>query len=197
MEGVSSQHKSVTAYQLCSDKNLSILFYNARSLLPKFDELCAVCENNKITDSEISLPDYQLYRLDCNRHGGGVLMHVHNNYMCKVLLTGPAQLECLLISIYRNCHRINIDTFYCQPNSSAFIEHFFQFRRARISSGFSSFVLRITFVTHTTHSTPKLYCHSHYWKIFSWNFYVLQNVTKMPCHVIQVVVQFFHRRDRN
>ena len=46
MEGASSQHESVTAYQFCSDKNLSILFYNARSLLPKFDELCAFCENN-------------------------------------------------------------------------------------------------------------------------------------------------------
>ena len=77
MEGVNSQHKIVTAYQLWSDKNLSIPFYSARSLLPKFDELCAVCENNRpgvvcvvetwlgeeITDSEISLPDYQLYRL--------------------------------------------------------------------------------------------------------------------------------------
>ena len=28
----------------------------------------------EITDSEISLPDYQLYRLDRNRHGGGVLI---------------------------------------------------------------------------------------------------------------------------
>ena len=111
MEGVSSQHKSVTVYQTCSDENLSILFYNARSLLPNFDELCALHENNRpgvvcivetwlseeITDSEISLPDYQLYRLDRNRHGGGVLMYVHNNYSCKVLLTGPAQLAHLYL----------------------------------------------------------------------------------------------------
>ena len=139
MEGVSSQHKSVTAYQLCSDKkSLSILFYNARSLLPKFDELCAFCENNhpsvvcvvetwlgeEITGSEISLPDYQLYRLDHNRHGGGVLMYVHNNYSCKVLLTGPAQLEFLLISIYRNCHRT--------PSSSVSVmDHFFSFGEPR------------------------------------------------------------------
>ena len=75
MEGESSQPTSETASRLCSDPSLSILFYNARSLLPKFDELCALCENQcpgvvcivetwlgeEITDSEISLPDYQLY----------------------------------------------------------------------------------------------------------------------------------------
>ena len=47
----------------------------------------------EITDSEISLPDYQLYRLDRNRHGGGVLMYVHKSFSCKVLLVGPSQLE--------------------------------------------------------------------------------------------------------
>ena len=156
MEGVSSQHKSVTAYQLCSDTNLSILFYNARSLLPKFDELCAVCENNhpsvvcvvetwlgeEITDSEIYLPDYQLYRLDRNRRGGGVLMYVHNNYSCKVLLTGQAQLEFLLISIYRNCHRINIGTFYRPPNSSvSVIDHLFSVLECLDSSYFSNFAV--------------------------------------------------------
>ena len=146
----------MTAYQLFSDKNLSILFYNARSLLPRFDELCTFCENNcpgvvcvvetwlgeEITDSEISLPDYQLYRLDRNRHGGGVLMYVHNNYSCKVLLTGPAQLEFLLISIYRNCHRINVGTFYRPPNSSVSVmDHLFSVLESLDSSYFSNFVL--------------------------------------------------------
>ena len=51
----------------------------------------------EITDSEISPPDYQLYRLDHNRHGGGVLMYVHNNYSCKVI-TGPAQLDTFLFT---------------------------------------------------------------------------------------------------
>ena len=44
----------------------------------------------EITDSEISLPDYQLYRLDRNRHGGGVLMYVHKSFLCKVLLVGTS-----------------------------------------------------------------------------------------------------------
>ena len=44
MEGVSSQPRSNSVYHLCADQNLSILFYNARSLLPKFDELLALCD---------------------------------------------------------------------------------------------------------------------------------------------------------
>ena len=29
-----------------------------------------------INDSELLLPGYQLYRLDCSRHGGGIMMYV-------------------------------------------------------------------------------------------------------------------------
>ena len=29
------------------DKELSIVYYNARSLLPKFDELCTLCATHK------------------------------------------------------------------------------------------------------------------------------------------------------
>ena len=112
MEGVSSQPRSKTVYHLNSDQNLSILYYNARSLLPKFDELCALCElpgvvcivetwlAEEITDAEISLPDYQLHRLDRTRHEGGVLMYIHKSYSFKVLLTGPAQLEFLYTLFY-------------------------------------------------------------------------------------------------
>ena len=156
VEGGSSQPTSETAYRLCSDPSLSILFYNGRSLLPKFDELCALCENHcpgvvcivetwlgeEITDSEISLPDYQLYRLDRNRHGGGVLMYVHKSFSCKVLLVGPSQLEFLLISIYRSCHRVNIGTFYRPPSSSVSVmDNLFSVLESLDSSYFSNFVL--------------------------------------------------------
>ena len=45
-------------------------------------------------------------------------MYVHKSFSCKVLLVGPSQLEFLLISIYRSCHRVDIGTFYCPPSSS-------------------------------------------------------------------------------
>ena len=62
------------------------MYYNVRSLLPKIDELRAVCETSKpdivyivetwldhsISDNELLVPNYQLFRLDKNRHGGGM-----------------------------------------------------------------------------------------------------------------------------
>ena len=60
------------------------LYYNARSLLPKMDELRAVIEATKpdilcfvetwldedFADSELVLTNFQLFRRDHNRHGG-------------------------------------------------------------------------------------------------------------------------------
>ena len=113
----------------------------------------------EITDSEFSLPDYQLYRLDRNRHGGGVLMYVHKSFSCKVLLVGPSQLEFLLISIYRSCHRVNIGTFYRPPSSSVSVmDNLFSVLESLDSSYFSNFVLlgdfNIDFVTPSTPCTP-------------------------------------------
>ena len=65
---------------------LNILYYNARSLIPKLDELRLECVNRQpdivcivetwlddtVSDNELLLPDYQIYRYDRNRHGGGV-----------------------------------------------------------------------------------------------------------------------------
>ena len=68
--------------------NLPILYFNPRSLLPKFDELLILCEtytpgivciveswlSEDIEDSELIIPNYQVLRLDRNRHGGGILL---------------------------------------------------------------------------------------------------------------------------
>ena len=67
-----------------------ILYFNARSVLPKFDELnlavdvhhpriiCIVetwlCNN--ILDNELFTSGYQLFHFDRNHHGGGILMYV-------------------------------------------------------------------------------------------------------------------------
>ena len=91
---------------------LQVLYYNARSLIPKLDELRAnvaslkphvVCVvetwlSGDISDHELSLFDYQLQRLDRNRHGGGILIYVHNSLSFKVLLQGgPHSLEFLAL----------------------------------------------------------------------------------------------------
>ena len=103
MEGASSH---------CNPKPtifLRIIYYNARSLLPKLDELRAVTEaenldivcivetwlSNEISDSELTINNYQILRLDRDRHGGGVIMYIHSSLTPKVLSAGANTLSCL------------------------------------------------------------------------------------------------------
>ena len=100
---------------------LSILYFNARSLIPKFDELCLLVETHQldivcivetwldhnISDNEIHLPGFHLYRLDRNCHGGGVLMYAQHNLIVNVLPTQfqnnvPHNLDFLPISVRHN-----------------------------------------------------------------------------------------------
>ena len=67
-----------------------ILHFNARSLIPKLDELNILCVTYKptavcvvetwlseeISDAEISIPDYSIITLYRNRHGGGIVIYV-------------------------------------------------------------------------------------------------------------------------
>ena len=72
------------------------MYYNARNLTPKYDELCVtmVAHNpdmicivetrlcDDLLNSEIALPGY---RRDGNRHGGGVLISVKDHFVCSIL----------------------------------------------------------------------------------------------------------------
>ena len=96
------------------DTGLSIWYYNARSLLPKLDELHATALSQKpdlicivetwlsddVIDNELLLSGYQQFRLDRNRHGGGVIIYVCSSLLCKVLVKGgPFSLEFLALSV--------------------------------------------------------------------------------------------------
>jgi len=61
--------------------------------------------SEEVSDQEISLSDYQVTRLDRNRHGGGIVIYVHNAISVGVLLSGPNELEFLAVSL-------------CSPNST-------------------------------------------------------------------------------
>ena len=115
---------------------LSILYFNARSLIPKFDELCLLVETHQpdivcivetwldhnISDNEIHLPGFQLYWLDRNCHGGGVLMYAQHNLIVNVLPTQlqnnvPHNLEFLPISVRHNNFKVEIALFYKPPSA--------------------------------------------------------------------------------
>ena len=79
-----------------------------------------------VTNNEILLPDYQVHRLDRNRHGGGIALYVHDSLSCKVLLQGgPHNLEFLALSVTRTSVSVSnkfcICLFYRPPSSPAFI----------------------------------------------------------------------------
>jgi len=89
------------------------MYFNAQSLLPKMDKLRALVDAQKphivcivetwlsptICDNEISLEGFQMLRLDSNRHGGGIIMLIHNSLVPKVVAAEPDNLELLISSV--------------------------------------------------------------------------------------------------
>ena len=136
---------------------LLILYYNARSVLPKLDNLAATCLARSpdivciveswlcsdISDNEISLPNYSIIRLDRNRHGGGILLYVKDNLSFKVVLHGPSGLELFFMSILLpNSRSICLGTFYRPPSSSvAIFDSLFDVLCSLNSNCFSNFIL--------------------------------------------------------
>lgn len=62
------------------------------------------------------IPNYVCIRHDRNRHGGGILLFVKNDYRYKVIVKGPSDTELLFVSIH--CGP-TIGVFYRPPSSPA------------------------------------------------------------------------------
>ena len=115
---------------LCNPKFLNILYYNARSLLPKLNELQLITEAyspnviciteswlcSDIMDSEIFIPGHQLVRLDRNRNGGGVLMYISVGLHFSVL-SSPDDLELLTVVVGHESGKACVSLFYRPPSS--------------------------------------------------------------------------------
>ena len=99
-------------------------------MLPKFDELVALCSAEHpdiiclvetwlcedILDSEVSIPNYSIVRLDRCRHGGGVALFIHNSVLYNVILSDPTGLE-LIVSLSRINFKLYLGVFYRPPSS--------------------------------------------------------------------------------
>ena len=91
-----------------TSKQLTVLYYNARNIFPKLDELRAcvlfqkpdlVCIVESWLSEDATDNEILLHRLDRNRHGGGNVLYAHNSLSRKVLLKGgPHNLEFLALS---------------------------------------------------------------------------------------------------
>ena len=130
---------------LCKDKynnlnninSVNILYFNARSLLPKIDNLKALCSahspdiiciveswlDETILDPEISIQGYSIVRLDRTRHGGGALVYVKNLFIYSLLYLGTPAFDCIVLSLNCSCQNLaspdfTIALFYRPPSSS-------------------------------------------------------------------------------
>ena len=91
MEGVNSHHTYSSLSHL-HNSTLCIMYFNARSVFHKLDNLKLVCAihhpdviciveswlDKEISDSELSLDGYNVSRVNRNRHGGGVLIEIYS-----------------------------------------------------------------------------------------------------------------------
>ena len=79
--------------------NLLLQYLNARSILPKLDELCVLCVDNSydiicivesllsdvVANTELYIPGFIIFRKDRSRHGGGIIVFVKNTLPCSIL----------------------------------------------------------------------------------------------------------------
>ena len=54
--------------------------------------------DNSIVDSEVAIQGYSLCRLDCSRHGGGILIYVKTLFIYSILFKSSSDFECLDMS---------------------------------------------------------------------------------------------------
>ncbi len=108
-------------------------YCNARSILPKFDELSAINSLHSpdiiciveswlspdISDSELSLPGFSIFRRDRNRHGGGILVYVKSTLSPSIISYSSSSLiELLLLSVKPKHFSFTLAVFYRPPSSS-------------------------------------------------------------------------------
>ena len=109
------------------------MYYNARSLLPKLDELkCKVVTespdvicivetwlSSEILDNEIAISDYQIFRRDRDRHGGGVMIYVHSCLAVDLHVCVPnIEFISISVSVSKVAPKFCIALYYRPPSAS-------------------------------------------------------------------------------
>jgi hypothetical protein len=86
----------------------------------KFDVICVseIWLDKTIPDSDVALHDYQLYRNDRNRHGGGVAIYAHNSLPVRHLVDFLiADVEIVCIEVKVNTKKIIVACYYRPPGN--------------------------------------------------------------------------------
>ena len=110
-----------------------------------------------ISDAEIFIPDCSVIRLDRNRHGDGIGIHVENIVMVNTLLYSV--LEFMLVSLCNSISKLCIDLLYRPPSSLASVFETLYFHLLEINvNSISNFVLLGDFNVDYNNSISPLVC---------------------------------------
>jgi hypothetical protein len=119
------------------NKKLNMCHLNIRSILTpgRLDDLSdfvqdlndfdivALSETHldpSIPNSDLYLENYNLFRLDRNRLGGGVAIYIKNNFSCKRRLDlEHPRTESIWVELLFNNHKLLISSNYRKPNQNA------------------------------------------------------------------------------
>ena len=72
--------------------------------------------------NDICIPGFQIFRNNCNRHGGGVLLYVSSLFVVSVVSSPSPTLEILTLSISLDTFKVyTFIPFYRPPSSTPFI----------------------------------------------------------------------------
>ncbi len=112
-------------------------------------------------DNEISIPGYNVHRLDRNRHGGGILMYTSEDIVVSVDPGPSSNLEFFPVSIRFSNHKFCICVFYRPPSSpSSIFDILFQSLELLDISQFCNFLcvgdFNVDFNDSSHHLYPKL-----------------------------------------
>ena len=93
----------------------TLVYFNARSLIPTLGELRVLCELHKsdivfITETwlceDVGVLECHCLRCDRHRRGRGVALFISNHLYSHIILCGPNQLGLLLVSDH-NTHGLS------------------------------------------------------------------------------------------
>ena len=119
-----------------SAKGMNVIHLNIRNLRPKIDLLKAWLTynkphvitlsetwlNNNISDNEVKLDNYVLFRKDRGSRGGGLMTYVSSNLTAELVspTVNPLHFECLFVKItLHENKRLIIGNIYKPPNAPA------------------------------------------------------------------------------
>ena len=68
-----------------------------------------------ILDTEISIPNYSIIRLDRIRHGGGVALYIRNCVSYNTVLYGSTGVEVIVVSLSKSNFKLCLCVFYRPP----------------------------------------------------------------------------------